>query len=143
MTTHHSAEPPDRPDSSDAVVIYGGFHLLDRQVFGSDGRMVCKVDDVELDADGDEPPRVTAVHVGAVAVGTRYGGRLGTWIVAIAERLRAHRFAGPARFPFTLVDRIENALTLSVPAHEVGVDELELWVREHLTKRIPGGQHAP
>ncbi len=64
-------------------------HLLDRQIVDPDGRMVAKVDDLELTEAADEPGTyyVTGILVGPLALGPRLGGRLGHWMAAVAKRL--------------------------------------------------------
>ena len=48
-------------------------HLLDRQVIDSDGRFVCKVDDLEFDLDELGRPYVVAILVGPRALGSTPG----------------------------------------------------------------------
>jgi hypothetical protein len=75
-----SPEPDRSGDALDAVL-----HLMDRQVVDRDGRMVCKVDDVELTEHPDGSWEVTGLLAGPPALVPRYGGRLGG---ALEERWR-------------------------------------------------------
>jgi sporulation protein YlmC with PRC-barrel domain len=115
-------------------------HLLDRQVVDADDRLVCKVDDLELDLDNDGRPYVKAIVVGPRAVGPRLGGRLGRWVTAIAGRISDGD--GPPTIDFAEVTDIGSAVKVSRRRRELGVDPLEVWVDEHIIERIPGSGHA-
>jgi sporulation protein YlmC with PRC-barrel domain len=115
-----------------------GLHLLDRQVVDSEGRLVCNVDDVELELDESGHPCVTAILVGPRALGPRIGGRLGHWFVAIAARLADSE---PPRIDFGQVTEIGNAIKVSRSVQELNVTPLESWVRDHVIARIPGSGH--
>jgi sporulation protein YlmC with PRC-barrel domain len=117
-------------------------HLLDRQVLDRDGRMVCKVDDLQLDTDAAGRLLVTAILVGPRALGPRLGGRLGQWVTAIATRLADRRDSQPHRIDMGLVTEIGSAVTIARSRADLGVDLLETWVDEHVISRIPGSQHA-
>ena len=52
-------------------------HLMDRQVVDRDGRMVCKVDDVEVTEHADGSWEVTGLLAGPPALVPRLGGKLG------------------------------------------------------------------
>ncbi|MDQ1537495.1 MAG: hypothetical protein QOE58_1888, partial [Actinomycetota bacterium] len=63
-------------------------HLLDRQVDDTEGKAVCKVDDLELTVPEDGgPPYVSAILCGPQALGPRIGGLLGDWMVFWARAL--------------------------------------------------------
>ncbi|HYT11037.1 MAG TPA: hypothetical protein VEL73_10300 [Mycobacteriales bacterium] len=115
-------------------------HLLDRQVVDPDGRMVCKVDDLELELDERGRPYVTAILLGPRALGPRLGGRLGRWVAAIGERL-AERDRPVSRIDFSLVTDIGSAIAVSRPRGRLDVIPLEDWVEEHVIARIPGSRH--
>jgi sporulation protein YlmC with PRC-barrel domain len=114
-------------------------HLLDRQVVDRDGRLVCNVDDLEMELDEGGQPYVTAILVGPRALGPRIGGRLGHWIWAIGTRLGGG--AEPPRIPFDHVVEIGNHLDISRSIDELDIVSLEDWVREHVISRIPGSRH--
>lgn len=52
-------------------------HLMDRQVLDVEGRLVCKVDDVELVQNDEGALILTGLLAGAAALVPRFGGRLG------------------------------------------------------------------
>jgi hypothetical protein len=116
-------------------------HLLDRQVVGPGDRLVCKVDDVELERDGSGRLLVTALLAGPRALGPRLGGRLGTWVAAIAERFAEDRDADQHRIDMRLVSDIGSAIRVDRTREELGLAPLERWVGEHVVARIPGSGH--
>ena len=117
-------------------------HLLDRQVVDRDGRLVAKVDDLELTAGEDGTLYVTAIECGAMALGRRLGGRLGWWLEAAARRLSRDPDPRPGRIDMSLVRDIGSAITLDVRRDQLDVAPLEQWVDTHLIGRIPGADHA-
>jgi len=127
---------------TDGRVLDLHLHLLDRQVIDVDGRMVCKVDDLELELDTAGRPYVTAILVGPRALGPRLGGRLGRWFAAIPRRLAgADRQQQPPRIDFAQVTDVGSAVKLARRADEIDVGPLERWVDEHVIGRIPGSTH--
>jgi sporulation protein YlmC with PRC-barrel domain len=119
-----------------------GYDLLDRQILDRDGEPVGKVDDVELDADADGVPYVSALLVGQRALGDRIGGWLGRWIAGLARRLSPSVDEPPARIPFNLVAEVGSAVTLKVPRERLPDPPLEAGLREHVIGRIPGAGDA-
>jgi sporulation protein YlmC with PRC-barrel domain len=122
--------------------LYGGLHLLDRQIVDVDGAMAGKVDDVELEPSADgESFHVVAVLSGAGALGPRLGGRLGRFIAAVHGRLADEPV--PARIPFGVVSDVGNHVTVTLGREHLESNRLEAWARDHLVDRIPGADHAP
>jgi hypothetical protein len=116
--------------------------LLDRQVLDRDGRLVCKVDDLELQPGPDGMLVVTAILVGPRALGPRLGGRLGRWVMALASRLASSPGSKPPRIPFGVVTGVHSAVDVSRTRDELAVDPLEGWVDRHFIGRLPGSRHA-
>jgi hypothetical protein len=113
-------------------------HLLDRQVVDTDGLLVCKVDDIELEPGENGALYVTAILVGPRALGTRIGGRLGRWITSIASRQATDP---PPRIDMGIVADIGSAVTLDAHRADLGVAPLEDWVDRYIISRIPGSRH--
>jgi sporulation protein YlmC with PRC-barrel domain len=118
-------------------------HLLDRQLVDPDGKLVAKVDELELADLGDGRLTLTAVLTGPGALGPRLGGRIGQLVVAVWRRLHPAQRPEPGRIPFRHVVRVDSAVHLSMHRHELAVDGFEVWVREHVVSRIPGARHDP
>jgi hypothetical protein len=116
-------------------------HLLDRQVQDPDRRMICKVDDLELELGADGRPYVTAILAGPRALGPRLGGRLGRWLAAVAGRLSTPEESGIPRIDFAQVTAIGSAITVARTSAELNVAPLEGWLARHVIARIPGSRH--
>jgi len=116
-------------------------HLLDRQVQDPDHRMICKVDDLELELDATGRPYVTAILSGPRALGPRLGGRLGRWVAAIAGRLATPEESAIPRIDFGQVTEIGSAITVARAAGDLDVAPLEDWLDRHVIARIPGSRH--
>lgn len=117
-------------------------HLLDRQVQDPDGRLVGKVDDLEMEFDEAGRPYVTAILIGPRALGPRLGGRLGRWVSAIAGRLANGDQQEIPRIDFGQVTDIGSAITIARSERELAVAPLERWLEHHVIARIPGSGHA-
>lgn len=119
--------------------------LLDRQIIDQDGRMVAKVDDIEL-VERDGVLEVTALLIGPGVLGPRLGGHLGKLVSSIWKRLRPDARPAPGRIEMDDVVRIDSAIHLDVSISELesvpGINGFEQWVREHIVDRLPGATHA-
>jgi sporulation protein YlmC with PRC-barrel domain len=125
-------------------VLEAGLQMLDRQLIDKDGRLAGKVDDLELEVpSGGGPPVVTAILSGPGALSRRIGGRFGTWLEAVANRLRDGDDRRPARVSFGVVKRIGGAVELSVAKADLESNRLEAWTRDHLIGHLPGAGDAP
>jgi hypothetical protein len=123
-------------------------HLLDRQVIDPDGRLVCKVDDLELTEKPGGELAVTGLLVGPGALGPRMGGYHGRWMVAVWRRLRpdTSEEPGPGRIDIKEVTEVDSAVHISRQARDVGelgINGLETWLNEKLIARLPGATHEP
>lgn len=122
--------------------LHAHLHLLDRQIIDKGtGRMVAKVDDVELDLSGDYPI-VTAFLTGPQAWGKRLPGLLGRWVCAVHRRLHPDAEPGPNAIPAGLVVDVGSAVIIGSTDH-LDVQGLGRWVDEQVIRRIPGADHAP
>ncbi|HEX5016069.1 MAG TPA: hypothetical protein VFX15_00610 [Actinomycetes bacterium] len=115
--------------------------LLDRQIVDSDGRMVAKVDDIEL-SERDGELEVTALLIGPGALGSRLRGELGRLVTSVWRRLRTDARPMPGRIEMSEVVRIDSAIHVAPSISELesvpGVNGYEQWVRQHIIERLPG-----
>jgi sporulation protein YlmC with PRC-barrel domain len=115
--------------------------LLDRQILDNDGRMVGKVDDLEVEERDDGRIYVTALLSGPGALGPRFGGALGTIVTSTWSRLSGR--TEPARVEWSQVASVGTAVRLAVGRTAVGLDGLETWMRDRLVGAIPGSKVLP
>jgi sporulation protein YlmC with PRC-barrel domain len=118
-------------------------NLLDRQIVDVNGRMVAKVDDVELQEQQDGRLAVTALLVGPGALGPRLGGLLGRCTTAVWSRLAHADRALAGRIDMSLVADIGSAITLTVRRESLDLGGFETWMREQVIEKIPGAVHEP
>jgi sporulation protein YlmC with PRC-barrel domain len=122
-------------------ILHAQLHLLDRQVVNhGDGRLLGKVDDVELDLAAPIPV-VTDLLSGPQALGSRFNGWFGRWVRAVHTRLRADPDPGPDRIPAARVVAIDSAVRIDGRGLEL--QGFERWVERHVIARIPGAGNAP
>lgn len=109
----HSGPIKSWPDAEyDAAL-----HLLDRQIVAVDGRLVGKVDDVELTVDPDGSLVPTGLLVGAAALLPRFGGALGAWLATRHEQMavaQADRTT-PYAVDMSQVDDVTSEVHVSAP----------------------------
>jgi sporulation protein YlmC with PRC-barrel domain len=133
MTEHRDSAPLGR-------VLHARLHLLDRQVIEHrSGRMLAKVDDVEIDFSGEQPV-VAALLTGPAAWGPRLPGLLGRFVTALHRRL--HDDAAPEPNHIDLAHVVEIGSAVEVDGTDLGTKGLDRWVDEQFISRIPGAHHA-
>jgi hypothetical protein len=134
-----SADLPGRPPGRrlDAAL-----SLLDRQLVDRDGRLAGKVDDVELVRRPDGTLAVSAVLCGPGALGPRLPGLLGRFMLAVWRRMHADLDPAPARIPFSAVDEVGAAVTLTRGRDELPNQDLETWMRRQVIEKLPGASDA-
>jgi sporulation protein YlmC with PRC-barrel domain len=125
-----------RPQSIDAYL-----ELMDRQIVDHDGRLVGKVDDVELEQRDDGRIYVTALLTGPGALGPRLGGALGTIVTGSWSRLSGRQ--EPARVDWSAVAAVETVIRLAVGRTTAALDGFETWMRERVIAAIPGSKVPP
>jgi sporulation protein YlmC with PRC-barrel domain len=136
-----SENPHPRPPAG--RVYDAALHLLDRQVIDSDGKLVCKVDDLELELDETGRAYVAAILAGPGALGVRIGDHIGQWMVRGGQLLSPRDEADyPPRIDADLITDIGSAVTVAVPRDVLRVAGLEDWIREYLIERLPGASDA-
>jgi len=117
--------------------------LLDRQILDNDGRMVGKVDDLELEEREDGRLVVTALLTGPGALGPRLTGAWGSITVRTWSRLSGRAPDDCTRIGYSAVSSINTAVHLGVSRSSVAVDGFETWVRTRLIAALPGAGKDP
>lgn len=110
-----------------------GHHVLDRRVVDRDGRVLGRVDDLELS--DEDPPHVTAILLGPEALGRRLGGLLGAFVAGFA-RLRPDGGV-PPRIDWDHVTQVGAEVETDLDADSLDFPHGERWFREHVVDRLP------
>lgn len=117
--------------------------LMDRQLVDSEGRMLGKVDDVELEEREDGRLVVSGLLTGPGALGPRLGGALGTMVTSTWSRLSGCPADQPRRVDFSLVSEIGTVVRLAFSRESSDLDGFEKWVRDRVIGAIPGARKDP
>jgi sporulation protein YlmC with PRC-barrel domain len=133
----------DRAGPSGEHALDAQLELMDRQIVDTNGRMVAKVDDVELEERDDGRIVVTGFLTGPGALGPRLGGAVGAVTTAVWSRLSGRDADQPRRIDFSHVQEISTVITLSVSRRTVGVDGAETWMRDKVITALPGHAKEP
>lgn len=124
-------------------MLHAQLQLLDRQVVsGHSRRMLCKVDDVEIDVTEDGTPYVSALLSGPAALGPRMPGLLGRIITSVHRRLHTDRDPAPNRISAARITAIEAAIHVDDRDGALPLEGFGVWVDEHVISQIPGSGHA-
>jgi sporulation protein YlmC with PRC-barrel domain len=107
-----------------------GLGVLDHQLVDVDGRNCGKVDDLELDLEHPDGPRVVAILNGPDAWPGR--GRLGRMAADVAG-------PGLVRVPWQLVREVEASIRLGGRADDLGLGRGDS-ILGPLIGRLPGGR---
>jgi len=129
------------PQGGPAGTIDAHLELLDRQILDNEGRMIGKVDDLEIAERDDGRIYVTALLSGPGALGPRFGGGLGTIVTSTWSRLSGR--TEPARVEWSQVATVATAIRLSVGRTTVALDGFETWMRDRVVAAIPGSKVLP
>jgi sporulation protein YlmC with PRC-barrel domain len=129
-TSETSAEQGGSQGSPDKLKarIDGALDLLDRQLLDAEGRMLGKVDDVELTRT-DDGLTITALLTGPVALLHRLGGSLGNQLATKYVELRPAETNRdrPWRVPMSEIDRVDSAVHLGVRRDETLLRDIETF----------------
>lgn len=133
-------------------VIDASYSLLDRQLVALDGRLVGKVDDLELtdpefgDDEAGDPrpgtPVIVAILSGPEALAPRLDGKVGALLFGTWRRLHPEENPRPRRIPFEQVARLGDHVELAVSSDDLDEQRTNRWISERLISRLPGADRA-
>jgi hypothetical protein len=110
--------------------------ILDSKLRDTYRNEIGRVDGIILEVEPGKPPRVAWLEAGGAVAWRRLSGRLGRLGVALRRRW-GPRQADPARFPWSAVTEGLDGLRVLVDGDRTAAMEWELWLREHVVRRIP------
>ena len=110
---------------------------LDNRLIGRGGVPIGRVDGIVMAIEGDAPPRLVAVEVGAVVLARRLNGRVARIVQALARR-RGRQRPDPFRIPWSRVAFHGRDCHVDLDADTVPT---RAWERlaARIVRRIPGG----
>ncbi|MBW8771093.1 MAG: PRC-barrel domain-containing protein [Gemmatimonadetes bacterium] len=120
----------------------GALHLshdvIDAQLVDRQQEKIGRIDELLLELEDGQPPRVATIVIGGVA----RARRVGRWMLALHRAVHAlfgHREEQESRVPFDAVRRIADTIELDVEGDALASMRLERWLATHIVLRIPGG----
>ena len=108
---------------------------LDRQFIDRHRAKMGRVDGIVIELREGEPPRVTAIEVGATTLARRLHPTLARWTRAMGSLWRTHD--GTTRIPWEVVRRNGEVVEADVDALATPVMAWELWLRHHVIAHLP------
>ncbi|MDQ3813318.1 MAG: hypothetical protein M3347_05145 [Armatimonadota bacterium] len=111
--------------------------VLDNQLVDREQTPMGKVDGIIVELRDGAPPRLAAIEVGLPTLARRLHPRFAHWIIAWGRRWGLHH-GESFRIPWNKVKDFGIDVELDLDAHETPALAYELWLREHIIKRIPG-----
>jgi hypothetical protein len=117
--------------------------LLDKALYDKCHQAMGRVDGIVLELRDGEPPRVACVEVGGTVLARRLHPRLARWAARVrgwwADR-GGSRAPRPTRFAPAALTRDGIAWRADdVDGRDTPALAWELWLREHVVARMPGG----
>jgi sporulation protein YlmC with PRC-barrel domain len=113
--------------------------VLDNQIVDRDRQPMGKVDGIILELRDGQPPRLAYLETGVTTLARRLHPRLERWVAALASRWGA-RNSEPLRIPWECIRDVGINVEVDLAAAQTSAFAYELWLREHVLKRIPGGR---
>ncbi|TRC98318.1 hypothetical protein FJV76_13440 [Mesorhizobium sp. WSM4303] len=112
--------------------------VLDKQIVDRNHVKIGKVDGVVARLRQGKPPRIVAVEIGSIALARRLGRVPGRWMAILATKLGGDRHANPHRVAWSKVRTIGLEIELDIDARETAILDWQVWLRDHIVRRIPG-----
>ena len=112
--------------------------VIDSQLVDRHGTKIGRVDQLLLELEDGQPPRVATIVIGGAARAERIGG----WFAALRRGVRVlagGRAEHESRIPFDAVRRIAETIEVDVDASALEAGHLERWLAEHVVRHIPSG----
>ncbi len=113
--------------------------VLDNQLVDRNQRKMGKVDGIVVELREEQPPRLTYLETGAATLARRVHPRVQQWVAAL-EQWWGVKTSDPYRIPWSKVRNIGINVEVDVEAEQTPALAYELWLRNHVIGRIPGGR---
>jgi sporulation protein YlmC with PRC-barrel domain len=112
--------------------------VLDKAVVDRNGRKMGRVDGIVLDRREGQPPRLTAILIGPVALGDRLHRNIGRLVSTLVARTGLGQ-GRPVRIDFENIADVGRSVKLRLLIGETAVDAVERRLRAWVLK-IPGSR---
>jgi sporulation protein YlmC with PRC-barrel domain len=112
--------------------------VLDNQILDRNEQKMGKVDGIVLELEDGQPPRLAYIETGATTLARRLHPRLER-LVDRLQRKWGSKNSQPLRIPWSQIRDTSINVVVDLDAEQTQAFAYELWLREHVVKRIPGG----
>lgn len=112
--------------------------VLDNQLVDRNQHKMGKVDGIVIELRSGQPPRLAYIETGATTLARRLHPRLQQWVAALERKWG--KKAGAYRIPWSKVRDIGIDVEVDVEAQKTPALAYEVWLRDHVITRIPGGR---
>lgn len=113
--------------------------VLDNQLVDRNRRKMGKVDGIVIELREGQPPRLAYLETGITTLARRLHPRIQQWIAEL-ERKWGKKESEPYRIPWSKVHNIGIDVEVDVEAEQTPALFYELWLRNRIISRIPGGR---
>lgn len=113
--------------------------VLDNQIVDRHQHPMGKVDGIIVELRDGQPPRLAYLETGVTTLAYRLHPRLADWVAVLQSKWGAKR-SEPFRIPWAKVVDVGIDVEVDLDAEGSPALAYELWLREHLVNRIPGGK---
>jgi sporulation protein YlmC with PRC-barrel domain len=113
--------------------------VLDNQILDRHEQKMGKVDGIVLELAAGQPPRLAYIEIGATTLARRIHPRLER-LVDRVQRKWGSKNSQPFRIPWSQIRDTSINVIVDLEAEQTPALAYELWLREHVVKRIPGGK---
>lgn len=112
--------------------------VLDNQIVDRNQRKMGKVDGIIAELRDGQPPRLAYLETGATTLAGRLHPRLQRWVAALESKWGAKQ-SEPFRIPWSKLRDVGIDVEVDIEAEQTSALAYEVWLREYVIKRIPGG----
>ncbi len=112
--------------------------VLDKSVVDRNGREMGRADGVVLTLNDGQPPRLDAILIGPIALGSRLHPKIGRLVCAL-ERWCGLDGGRPVRVAFGDIETVERKVRLRLAIGETAADAVEQRLRVWVD-RLPGSR---
>jgi sporulation protein YlmC with PRC-barrel domain len=112
--------------------------LLDKHIVDRHGHELGRVDGIVLEVRDGEPAKLAEMLIGASALGSRVNPTVGRWVHALEHALGLGHLR-PIRIDCTRIEKIDDKITIDLPAGETSADVVDQRIRTWLLK-LPGSR---
>jgi sporulation protein YlmC with PRC-barrel domain len=112
--------------------------VMDKKLVDRKDRDMGRVDGLVMNVGSSLQPRITHILVGGTTPWMRLTPVLARASARLA-RLWGPKTAEPVRISWSRVQQVDKDIKLDVTARETGAIDWEIWIAQHIIRRIPGG----